>query len=115
MENGEQSAIADFFNVREKENVFCVFFFNVTHIFFAKILEEHRKNCEQEGKYVEAEIAKNRLEELKTHEDNRQKESMRARQIADKLGIEEAHKLEFEQFEGSWKKKIDDYEGHSEK
>jgi hypothetical protein len=88
---------------------------NVTHIFFAKILEEHRKNCEQEGKYVEAEIAKNRLEELKTHEDNRQKESMRARQIADKLGIEEAHKLEFEQFEGSWKKKIDDYEGHSEK
>lgn len=30
-----------------------------------QILEEHRKNCERQGKYVEAEIAKNRLEELK--------------------------------------------------
>jgi hypothetical protein len=25
-----------------------------------QILEEHRKNCERQGKYVEAEIAKNR-------------------------------------------------------
>ena len=29
------------------------------------VLEEHRKQCEQEGKYVEAEMAKNRIEELK--------------------------------------------------
>ena len=27
---------------------------------FLEILEEHRKNCERQGKYVEAEIAKNR-------------------------------------------------------
>jgi hypothetical protein len=32
---------------------------------FLQILEEHRRNCERQGKYVEAEIAKNRLEELK--------------------------------------------------
>ena len=38
---------------------------------FLEILEEHRKNCERQGKYVEAEIAKNRLEELKLHEENR--------------------------------------------
>ena len=31
---------------------------------FLQILEEHRKNCERQGKYVEAEIAKNRLEEF---------------------------------------------------
>jgi uncharacterized sporulation protein YeaH/YhbH (DUF444 family) len=35
---------------------------------FLEILEEHRKNCERQGKYVEAEIAKNRLEELKLQE-----------------------------------------------
>jgi hypothetical protein len=29
-----------------------------------EILDEHRKNCENEGKYVEAEMAKNRIEEL---------------------------------------------------
>ena len=80
-----------------------------------QILEEHRKNCEQEGKYVEAEIAKNRLEELRSHEDNRQKEAMRARQIGDQLGVEEAHKLEFEQFEATWKRKMADYETNAQK
>lgn len=42
---------------------------------FLEILEEHRKNCERQGKYVEAEIAKNRLEELKLHEENRRRVS----------------------------------------
>ena len=65
---------------------------------FLEILEEHRKNCEKQGKYVEAEIAKNRLEELKLHEENRRREAMRSRQIAERLGVEEAHMLEFQQF-----------------
>lgn len=45
---------------------------------FLEILEEHRKNCERQGKYVEAEIAKNRLEELKLHEENRRRVSYSA-------------------------------------
>jgi hypothetical protein len=45
---------------------------------FLEILEEHRKNCERQGKYVEAEIAKNRLDELKLHEENRRRVSIRA-------------------------------------
>jgi hypothetical protein len=64
---------------------------------FLEILEEHRRNCERQGKYVEAEIAKNRLDELKLHEENRRKEAMRSRQIAERLGVEEAHMLEFQQ------------------
>jgi hypothetical protein len=32
---------------------------------FIAVLEEHRKTCEMEGKYVEAEMAKNRITELK--------------------------------------------------
>ena len=43
---------------------------------FLEILEEHRKNCERQGKYVEAEIAKNRLDELKLHEENRRRVSL---------------------------------------
>jgi hypothetical protein len=43
---------------------------------FLEILEEHRKNCERQGKYVEAEIAKNRLDELRLHEENRRRVSM---------------------------------------
>ena len=74
------------------------------------ILEEHRKNCEAQGKYVEAEIAKNRLEELRQHEFSRRKEALRSRQIAERLGVEEAHMLEFQQFNAAWDKKFEDYE-----
>ena len=47
---------------------------------------------------MEAEIAKNRLEELKLHEERRRKEAMRSRQLAERLGVEEAHMLEYQQF-----------------
>jgi len=81
---------------------------------FLEILEEHRKNCERQGKYVEAEIAKNRLDELKLHEENRRREAMRSRQIAERLGVEEAHMLEFQQFNEIWDKKMHEYETHAE-
>lgn len=81
---------------------------------FLEILEEHRKNCERQGKYVEAEIAKNRLDELKLHEENRRREAMRSRQIAERLGVEEAHMLEFQQFNFIWDKKMTEYEQHAE-
>lgn len=80
---------------------------------FLSILEEHRKNCERQGKYVEAEIAKNRLEELKLHEYNRRKEAMRSRQIAERLGVEEAHMLEFQQFNHIWDQKMAEYEDNA--
>ncbi|KAF4028913.1 hypothetical protein GN244_ATG19386 [Phytophthora infestans] len=81
---------------------------------FLLILEEHRKNCERQGKYVEAEIAKNRLEELKVHEETRRREAMRSRQIAERLGVEEAHMLEFQQFNQVWDRKMDEYERNVE-
>jgi len=81
---------------------------------FLEILEEHRKNCERQGKYVEAEIAKNRLDELKLHEENRRREAMRSRQIAERLGVEEAHMLEFQQFNLIWDRKMSEYETHAE-
>ncbi|KAJ0404158.1 hypothetical protein P43SY_008716 [Pythium insidiosum] len=77
---------------------------------FLLILEEHRKNCERQGKYVEADTAKNRLEELKVHEENRRREAMRSRQIAERLGVEEAHMLEFQQFNKVWDRKMEEYE-----
>jgi len=42
---------------------------------FIQILEEHRRNCERQGKYMEAEIATNRLDELRLHEENRRRVS----------------------------------------
>ena len=38
---------------------------------YRQVLNEHRYNCETEGKYVEAEMAKNRVAELKFQDYNR--------------------------------------------
>jgi len=82
---------------------------------FLQILEEHRKNCEQQGKYAEAEVAKTRLDELKSHEANRRRESMKAQQIREKLDMEEAHMLEYQQFNSQWEKRCKEYEDHFER
>lgn len=39
---------------------------------------------------------------------------MRSRQIAERLGVEEAHMLEFQQFNMVWDKRMADYEHHAE-
>merc|ERR1712072_965828 len=77
---------------------------------FLRILEEHRIECEKNGKYVEAEIAKKRLDELREHEENRQREQMRSRQITERLGVEEAHMMEFQQSNAIWDKKMEEFE-----
>jgi hypothetical protein len=35
---------------------------------YLAVLEEHRRTCEREGNYVEAEMAKNRIDELRMQE-----------------------------------------------
>jgi len=77
---------------------------------FVQILEEHKKACVRDGKYIEADIAKKRLDELRQHEDNRKAEGLRSRQIAQRLGVEEAHMLEFQQFNSMWDHKMKEYE-----
>jgi hypothetical protein len=32
---------------------------------YLAVLEDHRRNCEREGNFVEADLAKNRIEELR--------------------------------------------------
>ena len=48
--------------------VIIITFVDLTMIIF---IQEHRKNCERHGKYIEAETAKNRLEEL--NDENRRR------------------------------------------
>merc|ERR1712149_58153 len=81
---------------------------------FLRILDEHRRHCEREGKYLEAETAARRLRELRQHEENRRREAMRSRQTAERLGIEEAHMLEFEQFNAIWEQRMQEYERSAE-
>ncbi len=62
---------------------------------FIEILDQHRKKCEQEGKYVEAEMAKNRINEIKAQEIQKSKDNLRSKQLSERLEVEEAHMLEF--------------------
>ena len=55
-------------------------------------------------------VAKRRLEELKQHQEKRRQESLRSRQIAQRLGVEEAHMVEFQQFNAAWDEKMKEYE-----
>jgi hypothetical protein len=75
-----------------------------------EVLDAHRDNCERLGKYVEAEIARKRIDELKGHEEARRKEAMRARQLAEVLAVEEGHMMEFQQFNAMWDAKMQAYE-----
>jgi hypothetical protein len=53
-----------------------------------QILEEHRKNCEQRGKYPVTETTKNRSEYIKKQIGCRKVELMLDRHIAKQLGVE---------------------------
>lgn len=83
---------------------------DATVIEFLSILEEHRLECVQNGLYAEAEVAQKRLDGLRAQERERKAEGIRARHIAERLDVEEAHMLEFESFNGRWDKKMQEYD-----
>jgi len=80
---------------------------------FLEVLEKHRISCEREGKYEEAELAKTRLEQLRAHEENRRREELRSQQLAERLGVEEAHMKELHEFNEIWDRKVAEFEAHA--
>jgi len=80
---------------------------------FLDVLEKHRLECEAQGKYEEAELAKTRLQQLRSHEENRRQEELRSQQLAERLGVEEAHMKELQEFNEIWDKKVADFEHHA--
>mmetsp|Transcript_51564 Transcript_51564/g.116042 ORF Transcript_51564/g.116042 Transcript_51564/m.116042 type:complete len:257 (-) Transcript_51564:123-893(-) len=80
---------------------------------FLGVLEKHRLRCEKEGKYEEAELAKTRLDQLRSHEENRRREELRSQQLAERLGVEEAHMKELQEFNEIWDRKVAEFEAHA--
>lgn len=81
---------------------------------FIEILDQHRKKCEKEGKYVEAEMAKNRINEIKAQEVQKSRDNLRSKQLSERLEVEEAHMLEFNQFNQLWDKKMQEFQQNAE-
>lgn len=78
---------------------------------FIDLLIDHQKNCESEGKYVEAEIAKNRISELRQQQELKRVESIKSKHLSQKLEIEQTHLEEFNAFNKIWDDKMRDLEG----
>merc|ERR1719201_1496778 len=82
---------------------------------FMYVLDRHRIECEESGKYEEAELTRSRLEQLQQHEENRRRAELRSDQLAERLGVEEAHMKELQEFNDQWDTKMGDFEAHAEK
>lgn len=66
------------------------------------MLEEHRNTCEVEGKYVEAEMAKNRIAELKYQDYERKKNELVFNQTQQREECEQAHIKQYHEFNQQW-------------
>jgi hypothetical protein len=73
---------------------------------FFQILETHRKSCQREGRFDEAELTRLRILELRAHEEQTKKNHLKARHKAEKASLLEAHKLEIEKLNETWSTEI---------
>lgn len=80
---------------------------------FIEILEEHCKQCEQSGKYVEAEMAKNRIKDLKEQKKQMDMDELQTRQQNENIELEETHIMEFNNFNQEWDKRMNEFQVHS--
>lgn len=78
---------------------------------FIAILEEYRGKCEQDGNYLEAERADGQLKTLRKQEKKRQSKGLKARQIAERQDVQIAHNLQFTDFNQSWDRYMEEYDG----
>ena len=65
-------------------------------------MEEHRATCEAEHRYVEAEMAKNRIAELKEQEFSRAQEELIFMHEQQRQECEQAHIKQYQEFNEHW-------------
>mmetsp|Transcript_155 Transcript_155/g.521 ORF Transcript_155/g.521 Transcript_155/m.521 type:complete len:447 (-) Transcript_155:90-1430(-) len=80
---------------------------------FLSVLEHHRLECEKAGKYGDAELAQQRMDQLKAMEMSRRKRELKSKHLAEKLGLEEAHMKELQEFHELWDQKVQEFEAHA--
>ncbi|CAM6104813.1 unnamed protein product [Calypogeia fissa] len=71
-----------------------------------KSLEEHKKKCENEGNYMAAQSAVQRLHGIKLLEDNKRKAGMIQRHLKERDEVEKAYKVEIDERNRLWDEKL---------
>jgi hypothetical protein len=74
------------------------------------LLYEYQKKCEAEGKYSEAKMAKEKIEEVKIKEILRQENYIKSFQEQELAQVEHAQKMQFIEFTKAWDDYMADYE-----
>lgn len=78
-----------------------------------ELLKKHQLECEEDGRYVEAEMAMNRIKELKKQLEQQNKEDISLRHQGDLTELEETHIAEFNEFNQDWDKRMNEFQQHS--
>lgn len=80
---------------------------------FIENLEQLRLKYHKEGSYEEAENVKIRILQLREDLENRRRKELRDQQLAERLGVEEAHMKELQEFNEVWDRKVAEFEAHA--
>lgn len=73
-------------------------------------MDEYERECANDGRYIEAEMAKHKKDELKQIVIKVKKEKTQNAHLKEKVEIEEAYLNEFNDFQSKWEKKLDKFE-----
>lgn len=77
---------------------------------YIHILSQYRSLCEDRENYKEAELVEHVLRHLRTEEETRHVKGLTEQQEMERRGLEEAHMMEFANFNKIWNEKIDKFE-----
>ena len=69
-------------------------------------MSEYEKECSQEARYIEAEMAKHKKDELKKIVVKVEKEKAMNSHLKEKIDVEEAYLREFNEFTQKWNRKL---------
>lgn len=79
---------------------------------YIQVLAQYRASCEERANYKEAELVQHVLKHLRLEEETRHVKGLTEQQELERQGLEEAHLLEFQNFNNIWNKRIDAFEDY---
>ena len=77
---------------------------------YIRVLDDYENECGMDARYIEAEMAKHKKDELKKLAKKVEKEKALNNHLKEKVEVEEAYLNEFNEFQKRWTKKLDKFE-----
>lgn len=78
--------------------------------YYIDVLKQYEDECSEEARYIEAEMAKHKRDELKNLTKKVEQEKAVNSHLKEKIDVEEAYLREFNDFTSKWNKKLERFE-----